>query len=156
MAELGAAIQPVERGAEVIDDRKLGLRIADAQNPVHNSVPHDHPVHVPSRTLNADVVERSEPLAAEEVDCAQIDNQLLRHARVMLDETSQSVAVGDVYVASNGDAHPRGGQVVNFENSPAEPLRFIGRRQIRLTQRDGSGRGHSRTPLQAPEAMADI
>jgi hypothetical protein len=39
--------------------------------------------------------------------------------------------------------------MVNFKNSPAGLLCFIGCRQVRLTKRESSGRGHSRLLLQA-------
>jgi len=49
---LRAAIQPVHRSAEVVDDGQLGVAIAYPQSPVHRSITDDHPVHVSSPAVD--------------------------------------------------------------------------------------------------------
>jgi hypothetical protein len=49
--------------------------------------------------VDADVVQGRETLAVEEVDCAQIENELMRHASVALDEMSERLAIRSVNVA---------------------------------------------------------
>jgi hypothetical protein len=118
---LRAAIQPVHRSADVIDNGQLGFRIAYAQNPVYHPIPDDDPVHIPSRTVDADVVQGGETLAAEKVDFAQVEDELLRGACVPLDKASEGLAIGGVYIACDGDTHALGCQVVNFEHRSATP-----------------------------------
>ena len=103
-----AAIQPVDRNAEVMDNGQLGFRIAYPQNPVYRTIPDDHPVHIPARTVDADVVQSGETLAAEKVDLAQIDDELLRDAYVPLDEMSEGLTIGGINVAGHGDTHALG------------------------------------------------
>jgi len=62
---LRAAIQPMHRSAEVVDDGQLGVAITYAQNPVHRSIADDHPVHLSPRTVDTDVKQGCETLAAE-------------------------------------------------------------------------------------------
>jgi hypothetical protein len=151
-----AAIQPVHRSAKVIDNGKLALRIAYAQNPVYHAIPDDHPVHVPARTVDADVVQGGETLAVEEVDLAQVDDELLRDAYVPLDEASEGLTISGVYFARDRDTHALGCQVVNFEHGPATLLCFTNGWQLRLREPDSVGRGHGELLLLKPEAMEDV
>ena len=100
MVVLRAAIQPMpmHRSAEVVDDGQLGVAITYAQNPVHRSIADDHPVHVSPRTVDTDVKQGCETLAAEKVDSAQVEDHLLRSAGVPCDEASEGLAIGGVYV----------------------------------------------------------
>jgi len=96
---LRAAIKLAHRSADVVDDGQLGVGIANAQHSVDGSVGDDRPVHITSRTVDADVVQGGETLAAEKIDCAQIENELMRHAGMPLDEMSERLAIRGVNVA---------------------------------------------------------
>jgi hypothetical protein len=67
---LRATIQPIHRSVKVIDNGQPVFRIAYAQNPIYHPIPDDHPVHVPARTVHADVVQRGKTLTAEKADLA--------------------------------------------------------------------------------------
>jgi uncharacterized Zn-binding protein involved in type VI secretion len=127
---LRAAIQPMHRSAEVVDDGQLGVAITYAQNPVHRSIADDHPVHLSPRTVDTDVKQGCETLAAEKVDSAQVEDHLLRSAGVPCDEASEGLAIGGVYVARDGDTYALGCQVVNFEDGAATSLCFVDGRQL--------------------------
>ena len=99
MVVLREPIQPAQRSVKVADDGQLGFGVTDAQNPVHISVADDDPVHIPSPTLDADVVQGGKALTAEKVESAQIEDELFRGARVALDEASKGLAVGRIDVA---------------------------------------------------------
>jgi len=77
MAVLGTAIQLVHRGADVADDRQFACRVADTQNSLYEPIIDDDPVHISACALNIDVVQCREALAAEEIDAAQVHDQLL-------------------------------------------------------------------------------
>jgi len=139
---LRAAIQPMHRSAEVVDDGQLGVAITYAQNPVHRSIADDHPVHLSPRTVDTDVKQGCETLAAEKVDSAQVEDHLLRSAGVPCDEASEGLAIGGVYVARDGDTYALGCQVVNFEDGAATSLCFVDGRQLRLIEPDSVSRGH--------------
>jgi hypothetical protein len=139
---LRATIQPVHRSAKVIDNGQLALRIAYAQNPVYQTIPDDHPVHVPARTVDADVVQGGETLAVEKVDLTQIDDELLRDTYVPLDEASEGLTISGVYIARDSDADALGRQVVNCEHGPATLLCFTNGWQLRSREPDSVGRGH--------------
>ncbi len=117
-----AAVKLVHRSVEVVEDRHFGFGIADSQNPIHGSIRDDYPVHITSRTMNADVVQGGETLAAEKVDGAQIENKLMGLAGVPLDEMSQCLPIRGVDVARNPYAHAFGRQVVDFEDGSAALL----------------------------------
>jgi hypothetical protein len=147
MPVLGTAIQLVQRSVDVVDDGQYGVGIADAQDPVHDRITEDHPVDIPSRTLNADVVQGGESLTTEEVDSAQIQDKLLRDTCMEFDETGQGLAVCGVHIALDADAYARGCQVVSFEHGTAATLRMVSlrfakRRRVGSMQPDGLGSGH--------------
>ena len=95
-----------------------------------------------SRTVDTDVKQGCETLAAEKVDSAQVEDHLLRSAGVPCDEASEGLAIGGVYVARDGDTYALGCQVVNFEDGAATSLCFVDGRQLRLIEPDSVSRGH--------------
>jgi hypothetical protein len=155
MPVLGTAIQLVQRSVDVVDDGQYSVGIADAQDPVHHPIAEDHPVDIPSRTLNADVVQGGEALTTEEVDAAQVQDELLRDTCMELDEAGKGLAVCGVHIALDADAYARGCQVVNFEDGTAATLclvelRFVERRRLGSMQPDGLGSGHFELLLLSP------
>jgi hypothetical protein len=77
MPVLGTTIELGERGIDAVGNGQLAVRIADAQDPVNHRIAEDDPVDIPSRAMNADVVQGGEALATEEVDCPQVQHELL-------------------------------------------------------------------------------
>jgi hypothetical protein len=92
--------------------------------------------------MNADEVQGGETLAAEKVDGAEIENELMRRAGVSLDEMSKCLAIRGVDVARNPDTHPFGRQAMDFEGGSAALLCLSNVRRRRLTQLDRRGGGH--------------
>jgi hypothetical protein len=64
---LRAAIELLRRSIEAVDNGQFGFGIADTQNSTHTSIADDCPVHITSRTVDADVMQGGEPLAPEKV-----------------------------------------------------------------------------------------
>jgi hypothetical protein len=147
----------MHRSAEVVDDGQLGVAITYAQNPVHRSIADDHPVHVSPRTVDTDVKQGCETLAAEKVDSAQVEDHLLRSAGVPCDEASEGLANGGVYVARDGDTYALGCQVVNFEDGAARIVVFRRRSATpidRARQSEQGARGE--LLLLEPEAVEEV
>ena len=68
VAALREAVQSREPRGEVIDERQLTLGVTDRQQPPHRMAAYDHPVHIVAGAVHADVIQRRESMASEEVD----------------------------------------------------------------------------------------
>ena len=131
VAALRDVIESGQRGRDVFDKRQLGVRVANAQYPAHRHPADNHPVHIASGALHADVVQGREALASEEVDTGEIEDKLLGDAGVALDEAAERVAVRGVDVTPDADEYARCSQALRYEDGAAAPLCFIGGRQLR-------------------------
>jgi hypothetical protein len=95
---LRTAIKLGHCSAKVDGDGQFGFRIANAQYPSDRPTADEHPIHITSRTVDADVIQGGESLTAEKVNCADIDDELLGRARVPLDEIPERLAIRGVDV----------------------------------------------------------
>jgi hypothetical protein len=123
----GQVVEPALRSSEIVDNWQIPFGIADAENALRNSVGDDHPVHIASHALHVDVIQSSEALTAEEVDSAQIEDELFRDARVAFHEATQRLAIGRVDFAGNDNTHSRGGHLASFESATASVFSIVGR-----------------------------
>src|SRR5689334_10877905 len=105
-------VESGQRRREVSDGGKLAVRVADTQNSQHRPAADDHPVHISPGALDADVIERREALASEEVNLGEIEDQLLGDASVMVHEAAKCMAVGGVDITSDADEHAPIGQLL--------------------------------------------
>lgn len=103
---LCVAIQPREARKDVIGERQLTLWVADLQQAPHRTATKDDPVHIGAGAVHADVVQRRERLGTDEVDGAQVENQLFGNAGMTLHEAAQRPAVDGVDLADGSDGGP--------------------------------------------------
>jgi hypothetical protein len=139
-------VESALRSSEIVDNWQIPFGIADAENAPRNSVADDHPVHIASHALNADVIQSSEALTAEEVDPTQIEDELFRDARVALHEATQCLSIGRVDFAGNDNAHARGGNLASFESATASDFSIVGGWRVKTVKPESAAIGHASTP----------
>lgn len=125
VAAFGDVVESGQRRREVSHGGKFAVGIADAQNSQHRPADDDHPVHIAPGALDADVVQRREALASEEVDFGEVKDQLLGDAGVMVHEAAESMTVGGVDVTSDADEHAPVGQLLRCEDRSAGLLHLV-------------------------------
>jgi hypothetical protein len=79
--------------------------------------------------MNANEVQRGERLASEEVDDAEVEDELMGHPDPLLNEVAERMAVRGVDVTGHDDPRAFRRQVVEFEDGSTTSLRLIGDRQ---------------------------
>ncbi len=149
MAALGDLIEPRQRGPDISDKGQFGVGIADSQDPAHRPAADNHPVHIASGALHAEVVQGREALASEEVDTGEIKDELLGDAGVALDEAPERVAVRGVDVTPDVDEHARRSQVLSQQDGSATPLYLISGWEIHVMKRSGGSNRHGEPPSPA-------
>jgi hypothetical protein len=80
--------------------------------------------------VNADEVQGGECLASEEVDDAQVEDELMGDADPLLNEVAERLAIRGVHVTGNDDPIAFRCQVVDLEDGAAASLRLISDRQM--------------------------